>query len=320
MTNFKSWFCEFLKSDEGWAAVLLRLKVESILIPDAIRTCMAREAIKETPLLWTVYSTACATSGTAVSTIKPRLAEFANRTQFPKLLLEEIEAQNQLAADAIDPIWEELLSGDSAVAERVLQSIRDGLVISNQFALAMLAFDEVASDPLYWQMMLGDAALGFRESNPETAEFQKKVLGAIQTDAANHTDFILKELQKPAILKAWQTSLVRAVRYRGKSYVIASLITQDYDLSTVWAQLCVKYVQTDPLLVRYIIESLGLRRLGDAHWTEQVENMKKELTTTLLSDRILIEQLLADHNRGYREDLITRVRTLFGQATADHWY
>ena len=81
-----------------------------------------------------------------------------------------------------------------------------------------------------------------------------------------------------------------------------------------------KYVQTDPLLVRYIIESLGLRRLGDAHWTEQVENMKKELTTTLLSDRILIEQLLADHNRGYREDLITRVRTLFGQATADHWY
>ena len=161
VTNFKSWFCEFLKSDEGWAAVLLRLKVESILIPDAIRTCMAREAIKETPLLWTVYSTACATSGTAVSTIKPRLAEFANRTQFPKLLLEEIEAQNQLAADAIDPIWEELLSGDSAVAERVLQSIRDGLVISNQFALAMLAFDEVAADPLYWQMMLGDAAPGF---------------------------------------------------------------------------------------------------------------------------------------------------------------
>jgi hypothetical protein len=320
VTNFKSWFCEFLKSDEGWAAVFLRLKVESILIPDAIRTCMAKEAIKETPLLWTVYSTACATSGTAVSTIKPRLAEFANRTQFPKLLLEEIEAQNQLAADAIDPIWEALLSGDSPVVERVLQSVRDGLVISNQFALAMLAFDEVASDPRYWQMMLGDAALDFRETNPETAEFQKRVRGAIQTDAANHTDLILKELQKPEILKAWQSSLVRAVRYRGKSYVIASLITQDYDLSNLWAQLCVTYVQTDPLLVRYIIESLGLRRLGDAHWTEQVENMKQELTTTLLSDRILIEQLLADHNRGYREDLITKVRTLFGHATAGHWY
>jgi hypothetical protein len=48
--------------------------------------------------------------------------------------------------------------------------------------------------------------------------------------------------------------------------------------------------------------------------------MKQELTTTLFSDRILIEQLLADHNRGYREDLITKVRTLFGHATADHWY
>ena len=43
-------------------------------------------------------------------------------------------------------------------------------------------------------------------------------------------------------------------------------------------------------LVRYIIESLGLRRLGDAHWTEQVENMKQELTTTILLDRVLIEQ------------------------------
>jgi hypothetical protein len=320
VTNFKNWFCEFLKSDDGWPAVFLRLKVESILIPDAIRTCMAKEAIKETPLLWTVYSTACATSGTAVSTIKPRLAEFANKTEFPKLLLEEIEAQNQLAADAIDPIWEELLTGDSAVVERVLQSVREGLVISNEFALAMLAFDEVVSDRLHWQMMLGDAALEFREANPETAEFQNKVRGAIQTDAANHTELILRELQKPEILKAWQTSLVRAARYRGKSYVIASLISKDYDLSNIWAQLCVKYVQTDPLLVRYIIESLALRRLGDAHWTEQVENMKQELASTLLSDRILIEQLLADHNRGYREDLITKVRTLFGQATADRWY
>ena len=43
-------------------------------------------------------------------------------------------------------------------------------------------------------------------------------------------------------------------------------------------------------LVRYIIESLGLRRLGDAHWTEQVEKMKQELTTTILLDRVLIEQ------------------------------
>jgi len=48
--------------------------------------------------------------------------------------------------------------------------------------------------------------------------------------------------------------------------------------------------------------------------------MKQELTITILSDRVLIEQLLADHNRGYREDLITKVRTLFGQAIADHWY
>jgi hypothetical protein len=318
VTNFKSWFCEFLKSDEGWAAIVLRLKVESTLIPDAIRKCMAREAIKETPLLWTVYSTACATNGAAVLTIRPRLTEFANRTQFPKLLLQEIEAQNQLAADAIDPVWEELLSSDSPVVERVLQSIRDGLVISNEFVLATLAFDEVAADPVYWQMMMGDAYLEFRED--DTQDFQKKVLGTIQTDAANHTAFILRELQKPEIFKAWQTSLVRAVRYRGKSYVIAALLSRDYDLSNLWAQLCVKYVQTDPLLVRYIIESLGLRRLGDAHWTEEVENMKQELTTTILSDRVLIEQLLADHNLGYRQDLIRKVRTLFGQAIADRWF
>ena len=320
VTNFKSWFCQFLKSDEGWAAVLLRLKVESTLIPDAIRTCMAKEAVKETPLLWTVYSTACATNGAAVLTIKPHLAEFANRTQFPKLLLEEIEAQNQLAADAIDPVWEELLSGDSPVVERVIQSIRDGLVISNQFVLATLAFDEVLADPVYWQMMIGDSALEFHEENPDTEEFHKKVRATVQTDAANHTAFLLQELAKPEIRKAWQTSMMRAVRYRGKSYVIATLLRHDYDLSNLWAQLCVKYVQTDPLLVRYIIESLGLRRLGDAHWTEQVENMKQELTTTILSDRVLIEQLLADHNLGYKQDLIRKVRTLFGQAIADRWF
>jgi hypothetical protein len=186
--------------------------------------------------------------------------------------------------------------------------------------LATLAFDEVLADRVYWQMMIVDAALEFREENPDTEEFHKKVRAAIQTDAANHTAFLLHELGKSETLKAWQTSMVRAVRYRGKSYVIATLLSHDYDLSNLWAQLCVKYVQTDPLLVRYIIESLGLRRLGDAHWTEQVENMKQELTTTILSDRVLIEQLLADHNLGYKQDLIRKVRTLFGQAIADRWF
>jgi hypothetical protein len=43
-------------------------------------------------------------------------------------------------------------------------------------------------------------------------------------------------------------------------------------------------------------------------WTALIamENMKQELTITILSDRVLIEQLLADHNRGYREDLTTK--------------
>jgi hypothetical protein len=320
VTSFKNWFCEFLKTNQGWEAVYLRLRIESTLIPDAIRKCMAKEAIKETPLLWTLYSTTCATSGPAVATIKPRLTEFANRTQFPKLLLQEIEAQNQLAADAIDPIWEELLSSDSPVIERILQAIRDGRAISNPFVLATLGFDEVTANPVCWPIMMSDAAQEFGESNPDAQAFQKKVRAAIQTDAGNHISFILQELQKPAIRQTWLASLLQAVRYTGKSYVIAELIRQDYDLSSLWARLCVKYVQTDPLLVRYIIESLGLRRLGDAHWNQQVENMKGELTATILSDRPLIEQLLADHNQGYRDDLIAKVRTLFGPTVADRWH
>jgi hypothetical protein len=42
-TSFKNRFREFRKTNQGSEAVYLRLRIESTLIPDAIRKCMAKE-------------------------------------------------------------------------------------------------------------------------------------------------------------------------------------------------------------------------------------------------------------------------------------
>lgn len=321
IANFKKWFSEFLDTDPGWYSAELRLEVESTLVPDPLRAMLAKEAEAKSTLLWNFYSCACATPGVTVSTIRPRLVQFANRTNIAKWLLEEIESQNQLAADAIDPIWEELLADNGPVVERIIQSVKDGAALSNPFALAALAFSDVLSNPTCWKQVKADAALVFTEENPDRPEFQAEVIKTVSADAASYTTFVIKTLQNKDVRLAWENSILRAVRYLGRSYVIASIIREDYGLSELWAQAVVRNIQSNPLLVRYIIESLGIRRLGDMKLANAIGFMKTELVQAFVSDRVLIEQLLDDpsHNAGYRQNVSQKAKELLGLQSPQSW-
>jgi len=320
LASFKEFLVQFMASPGGWDAITLRLSVESVDIPYTIRSVMIAYCESQQDEFWNLYSVACATNGLSVATLKAHMIDFANNTDLPRFLLDEIANQNQLAADAVDPIWEKLLRNDGPLVHRIQKDMEDGLALSNQFALATLALDDTLARKDYWEMAAPIAARTIGNGDPSDPTLQERFRERLTTEADKLVPAFSEMFQNPKLQERWRQSLLNAVRFTSKAYILAALIRTDFDLSKQWADSIYELVTRDPMILRYMLESLSSRKLGNPRWTKNVDGMLGSLMNILVSDRVLVEQLIVDKNRAFRMDLRDMVAEIFGGAIAQEWH
>jgi len=141
----------------------------------------------------------------------------------------------------------------------------------------------------------------------------------LSVDSEKLAPILVKLLENTDLQERWRQSLLKAVRFDSKAYVVAGLIRTNYGLAKEWANTVGTLITSDPIVLRYMLESLAARRIGSARWTANLESMRASLMTIILSDRVLIEQLLVDKNHGYRTDLLNEAARLFGGEVAKQW-
>jgi len=319
LASFKETFAQFIASPGGWDAAFSRLAIESIDIPYAIRGIMSLVCRRDDELFWKVYSVACATSGLSVATLKPRMLAFANETELPKFLLDEIANQNQLASDAVDPIWERLLRKDGPLVAKILSDVKEGLALSQQFSLSAYALNDALNDTEVWKLAAPQVNAFLGGIDPEDPTLQTRFKDRLSVDSEKLAPILVKLLENTDLQERWRQSLLKAVRFDSKAYVVAGLIRTNYGLAKEWANTVGTLITSDPIVLRYMLESLAARRIGSARWTANLESMRASLMTIILSDRVLIEQLLVDKNHGYRTDLLNEAARLFGGEVAKQW-
>jgi hypothetical protein len=319
ISTFKTWLGQFVQNQNGWMATRLRFDVESVTIPYRLREIMVREALSRPEVFWKLYAVICKTSGFAVSTIKPKMVDYANQTGIAKAMLDEIMGQNQLASDAVYPMYDTLLASGSPVLDNLEKVVTDGVSLSNGFGLALLSMRNVGADDASWVLMKHYAASHYNFADENSPALRDKFVEDVNANSAQLIPLLKLFFGDKKITEEWRLDISRQVRFCGKAYIVATLIRRDFALSRLWAETLAKTITEDPSVVKSMVDSLGARRVGDARWNNNIRMMKVRLAELVFGDRVFFEQLTSDHNQSYRQDLKTTATSIFGAYNGKQW-
>ncbi|MFH1066577.1 MAG: hypothetical protein V1746_01550 [bacterium] len=313
VANFRMWFIEFLDTDEGWKAVHQRMKLESSQVPFRLREAMGKILLQEQGRFWRIYGMLVSANGPSVSTLVPKLEHFASASRLPQFLLEEIRLRNIAAADAIDPVWAVMLAPDAPTAERIIQTIVDGSVLSDIYQISATAFIETLSVPRIWRRVKVRACnhLKMKEDAPDK-DVQAALFDQLRVAGNKAIPFIRNTMADKSVFDAWRVRLLNSVRFLGKAHIMADFLLSQPDLQKQWITAVSKVIALEPGIMKVVLEALVSRRIGDVTWDKEMTKLRQQVIDIVLGDRVLFEQLIAGKNMDFRVAFEKRLREKTG--------
>lgn len=322
VANFKQWFLAFLLTDPGWKAMNARLLIESGDVNEAMRNAMLAYLMKpeHEKDVWGILRATTASSGTLNFKLVPRLRDYVVRTKLNEYLLKEISQQNQIATQAVYPVWPELLGPNAPTTLSIIQTIEEGNILGDLYSVFSTSLIEVMqraeSRRILEAIMRNTVPDGAGMAYPQllTASIQ-----LISTSALRAQPIIQAAMASPQIREGWRLAFLNQVRIMGKGYVVADYLLHQGELQKSWAEKLSDILTKDPTLMEKIIFALSYRRVRDISTGEDIDLARREIIQIMLEDRIMFEQVIANKTTLFATAFRYAVGRDLGAATANSW-
>jgi hypothetical protein len=297
LARFKSFFCEFAATPEGWPLVWRRLAIESISVPSALRSDLVQQALKEPDLFWKLHGRLCAIESPMTRAIRAKTIYVLNNTDVDTMLLDEVALQNPAAADAVSAVWESLLDQESPVMTTYAAAMSEGVVRSTWFVYGTAILGRLLDDPQLWDLCSAAAKADLDVNSPEQA---RRVLLADKEKAVR---FVRDVLSYPDVLSAWAEEVKYGVLFDNRADIMAGFIKSRQECMIEWKKAIAQLVLRDPGIARVFVEALQARRTGDQQWNGAVSDLRAKIARVVVDDRVFFEQLLAYPTQTFAESL-----------------
>lgn len=324
VARFKKMFQEYLNTPSGWNLVVNRLMLEGTAFPTVIREMLANVAVTQPDVFWKLFRVLTSSEGDTMARLRPYLETYIASSRLPQMILDETAAENAFAADAGSALWKVMLRPDSPTMVALAKEMRDLRVKTEPHALGNLCFVEEISSPEGWEIAAPSASAMLEKIRAEGvtvrgATEKEQLLYALtnHAEACGMTYEIL--LSNKDFYKAWASRVITKVLFMGKAPSIAWLVKQNGDLLNEWRAEMGRQTAADPYILRAFVDSLVTRRIGDREWLSQVNTIRREISSAVFYDRILVEQMLGFPEKEYRETLTNEIRRIFGEYVTDQW-
>lgn len=230
------------------------------------------------------------------------------------MILGEVALQNVAAADAISPVWEQLLAPSNTVATSYRRGMGKGAVRSSWFVYGLFALRKiVVEDPRTWATVSDLAKSIFGADDAlQTAQL-------LDSDQERAIEFTRLALDREPVYVAWCKELLAGILYENRADVVAAFIKAEAETLEVWKSEVAALFTRDPRVASQLISSLGTRRAGDANWTARVGWLSERLSAVVIGDRVFFEQLLAAPQAGWRDELRATAKEELGQYIDVKW-
>lgn len=300
--NFRMWFSEFLETEKGWNSVHLRLSLDSMLVPFRLRQMLTDVLLRDPKTFWRMYSMLTCATGPSVSTLVPKIEAYAEKTQIPQYLLEEINLRNLPASDAVDPIWEVILGKESPIPKRIMEEVTvSGSSLSDTYRITSLALIAALSEKAVWDRVKPVAYnhLRISDQTPET-DVKRALFNQIRQKGSDALPFIQKVSQDPVLFEAWRKRLLSLVRFTAEAPPIADFLLRNPDLQPLWIKAIAQMVAREPEIMKTVLEALIKRNVGDENWSRAMAKARVEVIQLVTSDRVFFEQVISGKNREFK--------------------
>lgn len=306
VARFRTLFIEFMNTNSGYDAIWLRLALESIYVPYALREAMGEVLFRYPDRFWRIYGMLTSANGPSIATLVPSIERYSKVSRLPGALLEEISARNVGAADAVDPVWEQVFSEKSPVPPKIVKTVAAGSTLSDVYRLYSLALIGAMNDPSVWKRVR-EAAYGHMNMNAEAPdiEVKKALYQQLQQRGSEALPFIRVVAEDAEVNEVVRRRMRDAVKYTGQAHLAADFIMRDVELSRFWSDAISKAVAREPGIMRAVLDSLTARRVGDYKWEEEMKKLRKELIALVTGDRVLFEQLIDGKNAEFKKAFLT---------------
>lgn len=320
VANFRAWMIDFMKTDIGWKVMEERVNIESATVNAALRESLVAWLVKDEPQLWKLLRATAATEGLTNVTLIPRLRNFVINSKLNEYLLKEITAQNQVAIQSVYLVWPRLLGSTAQTTTMIIDSILKGEVLNDVYPVFATALSAVFEDdsfgvPFHKQMAM---ALNLPESTPHETVVEN-ARQQITTRGDRSNALISTAMADGTIREAWRKQFLNEVRIMGRAHVVTSYILHRQVLQKTWAKELSDALTEDPSLLEKIINALGSRKLGDRAWIRELNEARQEVARTLVEDRVMFEQILANKTTLFSDAFRARVIDIFSREKAREW-
>lgn len=313
--DFRKWFNEFLETPEGWQAVRLRLQVETTYCPFALRDAMGDVLLRNEDVYWRIYGMLTSATGPSVTTLIPKIEQFAANGQVPQFLLEEVSARNIYAADAVDPSWDNLLSKDSPIPRKIMDIVLSGSTMSDVYNLSAQAMVGALANPKVWAQVKSVAYN--HTKSPETMpddQVRRLINEELTQQGENALPFMKVIVQDPLTYETWCKRLLSSVRYLGKSQAIADFLLRNPEFQAQWNTEISKMMARDPYSMKVVLSALVARRVGEIEWDKAMRAVRKQMIDLVTGDRVMFEQIIAGKNKEFKAAFEARMKQHVGTA------
>ncbi len=320
VAHFKAWFTDYLKTPDGWAALSRHLAIESTLINEPLRDSIATYLSQNPDALWSILRLIGATHGDTTVTVRAKLRYYVIAGHVNEILLRQIAAQNQVAADAAYPVWDQLLRPGSLTITGIQQTVEGGTVLNDLAAVVIQSLIDVMNRPDYEVLMDGAMRqLTGQDASVPPSTVAQKTQSMLTYDAPKCTDFFKACFANPKVNEAWRINFLNQVRLNGKAYVVADYLIRNPDLQAEWANLVANATTRDVTLWKQIMQAFVYRQVSTDFLDQGPTVIYYNLSRLLVEDRVMYEQLLHNPGGSYQADYLSAVSLQVGVLGARAW-
>jgi hypothetical protein len=320
VADFKAWVAGYLKTPEGWTSFSHHLAGESTSINEPLRESMAVYLSNNPDELWNLLGLIGATHGETTITVRQKLQNYVIAGHVNEILLRQVAAQNQVAADAAYPVWGELLRKGSPTIKSIENTVDDGAVLNDLAAVVIQSLVNIMNRPDYEQIMDGPMRqLTGLDASVPPEQVEQKTQQMLTYDAAKCTDFFKAAFGNPQVEEAWRIDFLNQIRLNGKAYVVADHLKRNPDLQTEWAQLVAQATTQDVTLWKQILLSLVYRQVTTDFNSEGPTSTYYDVARIMVGDRVMFEQMLSNPGADYRADYAKEINLQIGSMGAEVW-
>ena len=318
VAKLKEALVAFISSQEGWRLMEQRISAESYGFPSAIRQLLVYRATTTPNEFWPIYRKLTQTNGDTVSILKSNITNYMQASSLPTLVLDETAAQNPFASDSSSVLWDKMMAPESSLVEELARLLREGFTMNLAYGVGNLALIDVLATPDGWSQGAPYAAAFFNVS-PSDESLQRRTMADLASKASETKTLTTRLLEDSKIKEMWRQRCLAIIKFLGKAPPVAATVRKDSTMEKEWRQEISTKAASDAFIMESLVNALGMRRVGDTGFSNQLKNIRSDLAKMVFYDRILFEQVLADKNRDYRMALLEEVKKKFGTYIEQQW-